>query len=352
MKSASKTADSLPSVTSPSPDPIVTTPVSTTFLYRVVSGSDKIYRASLDTATGEIFEHAPTATDVGDAPIALAVSPDHRFLFVGNNGGASVSTYSLNQTTGVPTFVSKFPTLSPTLKLLVDPLGRFLFELQNDFVVSYTIDINGGLSWQGATSIVNGGRAIAVDPTGKFLYKSSSSTGIQSYDINQTSGLLSNASALHGAASTSMKIDPNSGRMLAPMFGNSNVLNYMTSTSNNLLTFVSYLTSSGIFPYYDLEFGDNGAYVYMLNQYSSALDAYSVHPTTGALSKISSVSFPASCYPQTLTVIPTGTFAYTACTDTSGKTFGVRIRPGGLLELADSSYVTGLGGNSVVSVTF
>lgn len=255
------------------PSPIVATPVSTTFVYRVGSNADQLVYASVDLATGALAEHGSISLGAGSAPTALAVTPDKRFLYVANGGSNSISLFNLNGTTGVATFAAASPTLASPIGLLMDPLGRFLFCLEGSEILSYVIGGTGGLTWTGTTTIGSGARAIATDAAGRVLYKSSTGSGINSYSINQTDGELSSPGTLDAVAATSMKVNPATTRLFAPSYGNGDVLSYAVDPVGGRETFTRFISTGNSFPYYDLTFDASGAYVYLLNNYLGLIEA-------------------------------------------------------------------------------
>lgn len=140
---------------------------------------------SIAPATGALAEVAgsPFATEFG--PIALSIDPAGRLLYVLNSASASISGYTLDPLTGVPTPLSSSPYLATTATgyprfMVIDATGRYLYVVVcNDFrgdsynVLAYAIDSKtGALTPLSSSPITTGKNPVAVvsDPTGRWLY--------------------------------------------------------------------------------------------------------------------------------------------------------------------------------------
>lgn len=348
------TGESGSTPTNPSnPSPIVTTPTSTTFIYRVGQSSDKIYRASVNSNDGSLSELPATDLTTGDAPSFAAVSPDKKYLFVTKYGSKTVDTYSLDQTTGEPTFIYSYATTNPPLKVRVEPQGRFLYVVEYDRVENYIIAANGSLTWFGGVGVGYDGKDVAFDATGTKIYIVATGTGLRSFDISATNGTMSNGSNSTGISLNAIKVDSTNNRLYGPYYSDNKILNFTIDPSTGLFTFVNmYTADSTIFPNYDLALNAAGTRAYMVNNYLGLVQSYSVNTTTGIFTLLNTVSLPSGCQPRSLEMLSTENFLYTGCTDTSGKTFVTKIESDGSISSASSTVRTDLTVQSVLSVTF
>lgn len=79
---------------------------------------------------------------------AVHLTPDGRFLYGANRGHDSIAIYSVDQQTGLLTFVAHQPTLGNTPRDFdIDPTGTFLLaaNMASDTVIVFRIDPNTGL---------------------------------------------------------------------------------------------------------------------------------------------------------------------------------------------------------------
>jgi 6-phosphogluconolactonase len=149
-----------------------------------------------DAGTLTNFSGSPLST--GDAgaqgPVAVAVDPSNRFVYVANESGQSIAAYQFNDANAFapiagPGFVfgTSDAGSGPT-SLAIEPTGRFLYATLGPasfgmqvagVVVGYQIDPStGALSEVNVPVTVNGTSSMggsilqgaAVDPSGQFLY--------------------------------------------------------------------------------------------------------------------------------------------------------------------------------------
>ena len=182
-------------------------PSGTGFMWVVTDGDQKVisYNVSLSTgATSLVGTSQPT----GLGPIAIALTPAGDALFVANRDDNTISYYSVNSDGTLPTpcpnpkpancnTVAAGPVVGTPVALAVDPSGKFLFVAnqasQGVFPPPNTPDTVAVFSIQSGVlkpigsfpSTGNGPSALAASPTGNFLYVANRFTGtvsILSYD--------------------------------------------------------------------------------------------------------------------------------------------------------------------------
>lgn len=342
-----------PSSTPATPEP-PTPPVSTTYLYRVGTATDKIFSANVNLSSGALIEQNTVNVTSGSQPNSIAVTPDRKFMYVSYYSTSKIALFSLNSSTGVPTYVNEYLTL-PSLKLVMDPLGRFLFVLQNVQIVCFTIDsATGAIHLTGGVNIVSGGSGIAVDSTGRFLFKGSQSSGINSYSIDPWFGGLTQVGTTMAAPGSAFRLNPANSRLFAVKPGG-DMLNFSVDTSSGLLTFTDFqpVTTSSSFSYSDLAFNAAGTTLYALKGFDGRIEAFTVNLTTGNLTALNSVNLPSGCDAKSLSLPANGNFIYSGCTDSSGKSLGYAINPDTSLgSLAVTSTVSGMSVNEGILVTY
>lgn len=356
VTSAMDPTPSTPTAADPSfpGSPTPPAPVSTTYLYRVGMATDKIFWANVNLNSGALLEQGSVNLASGSQPNSIAITPDRKYMYVGYYGTSKIALFSLNSSTGAPTYVNEYLTLQ-SLKFVMDPLGRFLFVLQNVQIVCFTIDsATGAIHLTGGMNIVSGGSGIAVDSTGSFLFKGSQTTGINSYAIDPFFGSLTQIGVTVGAPGSAFRLHPANNRLFAPKPGG-DMLNFSVNTASGLLTFTDFqpVTTSSPFSYNDLVFNAAGTTLYALKGFDGRIEAFAVNLTTGNLTALNSASLPSGCEARSLSLLANEKFIYTGCTDSTGKSFGYAINPDTSLGAAGAtSTVSGMNVNDSLLVTY
>lgn len=147
---------------------------------------------------------SPTSSS-GDSPQAIRVTPDGKFVVVVNQGTSSsictlncVSVFSLDSGTGALTEVPSSPFASGDGPgaVAIDPSGKFVFvgNTAGNSLSAYTIDASGNLTPVAGTPVALGTNAqpasIAVDPGGKFVYVSIVGKQVAGFAIDASTGAL------------------------------------------------------------------------------------------------------------------------------------------------------------------
>jgi 6-phosphogluconolactonase (cycloisomerase 2 family) len=151
------------------------------WLYVVDGTSNMVFAFSIDQSTGALTAIG-TGTATGSSPLQVLVAPNDQFVYVINSSAAgSVSVYSINTTTTPgaltaltgPTTVLNAPAFSA-----IDPASAYLFvpTSGDNTIVPFTIGTDGTLTagtpftFTPALTTSDFLKAVAVDPTSKFLY--------------------------------------------------------------------------------------------------------------------------------------------------------------------------------------
>jgi 6-phosphogluconolactonase (cycloisomerase 2 family) len=176
-----------------------------------------------DAGTLMNFTNSPIATTPSGSldPVAVAVDPSNRFVYVANMTGQTIAAYQfndLNQFAPIAgsQFIFTIPTIagSTPTSMAIEPTGRFLYvsvigTSSAGVVVSYGIDpTTGALSEIGTPLIVpaQGGTVggplygtlvgLTAEPSGKFLYAALNNESAEGasilvqFDIDPTLGTL------------------------------------------------------------------------------------------------------------------------------------------------------------------
>jgi 6-phosphogluconolactonase (cycloisomerase 2 family) len=224
-------------------------------------GNVSVY--SIDTGSGALSEVAGSPFGAIDHPTSLLITPSGKFVYVTNPviGAVTIFTFS----NGVLTELAQSPVFSGAgaAALAIDSGQRFLYVVNpsatNPFVTTlgnisgFNIDPNTGdlteMLGSPFTSTVGNGSgptAIAVDPSGRFVYAVTpgSSDSVWCFSINATNGQL-----------TAVTTSPFS------------------------------LSAGGVFAFFD----PNGSYLYIGGP--TGVSGYTYNLSTGALTAISGSPF-------------------------------------------------------------
>jgi hypothetical protein len=160
---------------------------------------------SIDQTTGALTSLGSIRSS-GNGLSDVAVDPTGRFVYVVSHYPFGVtSIYSINQTTGILTSVGSLGAMlnytdAGPAQVAIHPSGKFFFHTGNGGynyggIGVYYIDPITGLLVPGPGEVGPGGflgvYPLAVDPSGKYLYSTVTSTkSLYVYSINQYTGVL------------------------------------------------------------------------------------------------------------------------------------------------------------------
>ena len=167
-------------------------------------GLDKIlvYRFKPDQHL--LLTNNPPAGQVapGSGPRHFAFHPNHRWLYVDNEMGSSLTAFNFDSATGALKEFQTVSTLPPDCKVQntaaevqIHPNGRFLYVSNrgDDSLVVYRVDENSGrLTWQGRQSSEGKTpRHFTLSPGGSWLLaENQESENVTVFAVNQQDGSL------------------------------------------------------------------------------------------------------------------------------------------------------------------
>ena len=244
------------------------------------------------------------------APVGLSIDPAENFLYVAATHG-SVSVYQINDLSGELTEIDGSPYLvaDSVSSVALDPSGRFAYVAESNFangtesgcppspsnpyttcIAVFAIDsTSGALTYIPGSSIMTGGGAMIIDPSGKFAYVAASN-GIVAYAIDPRSGVLS---AIGGEPTASapgpLAIDP-FGRFIYAT--GANTISAYAIYLNGALKAVSSSPFPESSPFGIFSFDPTGRFVYYVaNDQSPRIYGYVIDSVTGGLTPISGSPF-------------------------------------------------------------
>jgi 6-phosphogluconolactonase (cycloisomerase 2 family) len=299
---------------SPSPSPVVT---YKHFVFVANTTENTISSFEENPDTGALISVGPAVnTDAG--PTGLAVHPTGKFLYVVNGTAATTQVFSINKATGALTAVGSSVS-SGARSITIDPTGKFAYVVQYgpspaSSIYMYSIDSSTGaltpaspatisVSAGGGYGLIN----LVVNPASTYAYLSNNHDNIiHVYSINSTTGVLTASSTLNPASDNPAGPDHVTGLTMNSsgtyIFGNNNqtpggVDTYAINPSTGALTHSSFLAQSG-----SQGLGGAGAAAGALDPTGKcffsaggsvlSVYAFSVNPSTGALTLVNTYSGP------------------------------------------------------------
>ena len=241
----------------------------------------------------------------------------------------------------------------------VTPSARFAYVANsaNSTVSMYAVDSTTGQYHY--TGYVNTGTtplSVTVDPTGQFAYVANSGDGTVSvYSINQNTGRLTavGTAVAAGTLPLSVTVDPTGQFAYVANYSSNNISAYTIDQVSGALTEITGLVGSpfaaGTKPL-SVTVDPTGMFAYVANSGTdNNVSVYTINQITGALTVVGSVA--AGTKPLSVTVDPTGMFAYVVNqTDNNVSVYTINQTTGTLTELADSPFNTGSTPASITTI--
>jgi len=161
------------------------TAIAGSFLFVPNSASNDVSVFKIDPTTGVLTPVAGSPFATGNHPlfpgntngIAVAATPDGRFLMAASNGSANVAVFSISSTGALsPIAGSPFPTVGNTNAIKISPDGKFLaVSKSNSFIVTpsklemFSIASDGSLTSLGGLE-TGSPAGLDIDCSSRFLY--------------------------------------------------------------------------------------------------------------------------------------------------------------------------------------
>jgi 6-phosphogluconolactonase (cycloisomerase 2 family) len=252
------------------------------------------------------------------------------FVYVANRGSNNISAYAMNPTTGTLTPLRGSPFSSAVgtpNALAVHPTGKFLYvaPFGGGSVEAYSIDTHGALTQVPGSPFAtdSGAISVAVDPTGRFAYVANLfADDVSGFTINQGTGALTPISGSpfpSGSAPHGVSVDP-LGRFAYVAscgygqgcngVGPGSISEYTIDPVTGALTAVSGSpVGAGQNPFF-VTADPTGRFVYVPNPGSGNISAFAITPGVGSLTQTPGSPFSAGVQALGAAIDPTGHFAY------------------------------------------
>jgi 6-phosphogluconolactonase len=255
----------------------------------------------------------------GTTPYSITVVPSGLYAYVANSGG-TVSEYTISSGVLTPNIIAATVTAgSNPVSVTVDSTGQYVYVVNSvsNNVSEYTIGNDGTLAAMTPAKVTAGlsPYSIAVDPLGPYAYVANYGDGTVSEYTIGTGGVLTQLATISaGSNPYSVTVDPLGRYAYVANYGSNNVSQYSIGASGVLTAMTAGPVAAGSNPI-SVTVDPSGTHVYVAN-YSSGASAGTVSEysigTGGALTAMTPATVAAGPNPESVTVDPSGQFAYVA----------------------------------------
>jgi len=290
---------------------------SSSIVYVSLPSTNGIQAFRLDNRTGALTAVLGTPFLVGDAPTSMVLSASGSFLYVVNRNERDISLFKINSASAnLSEVLPRTPTgLSPT-SLTVNAGFAFVANQGQSTISIYSINGSDGKLTQTSPSPFLVGNqtnpsALAITPSGKFLYAASpslSSLFLLSVDSQGNLQQLPSSPLNLAKVPVAMTIDP-TGKFLYTANTDGTISALQIGSDGSLTAIPGSPFTAGTLPS-SLAVHPSGTILYVTNSGSNNISAYRIDSTSGVLTELNSSPFPSGSGPSFVSIDPTGKFLY------------------------------------------
>lgn len=351
------------------------TPLTTGDAYSVSILTQPRNQTCTVTSPSATMPSAPVSVSISCVAATAALADPYVYVVnASSTGTGGVSVYSSATATGVLTAQLSATTANGPSAIAIDA-GKFAyvanynsnslsaFSIANG-VFSALPDVDAGTAGT-QTSIATGTTpdAVVVHPSGKFVYVANHGSGtsagsISAYSID-ASGALSAIDADQAAGNQAtiatqngpraLVIDPTGAYLYVANESSNTISAYSINQTTGALISIGTPLATGTTPY-SIAMNPAGPYLYVANSGSSSdISAYTRNSTNGTLSPLTmgqgTMPVGTNIGPHSIVVDPAGTYAYVVATNspTSAQVWAYSIDTGGLLATPTGTYTFAAG---------
>jgi 6-phosphogluconolactonase len=331
------------------------------FLYASNIATNTISGFTVNPANGMLTQisGSPFPTPTGDT--SIAVSRDFRFLYAADFGLNQVSAFSVNGDGSLsPLLGTPFPAGNGPVSVVTHPTADFLYVSNQGSGEIMVFIIDPELTSSSSTPIGNAPLFGTMTSDGIHFYQTVSAVAqIAGFSVNATNGSLTpvNGSPFStGFFPRTIAIDP-AGKFLYATISSS-----FMGTSTSVYAYTIDATSGSLtaVPGSPFTAGENpasaavdvsGRFLFVANNANTAngnsVSAFSIDSDTGVLTPIPGSPFPASHFPLFVATDPSGQYVYVGLDNSPGiAAFVINQSTGTLTPMAGSPFP----GSSVWSI--
>ena len=164
------------------------------YLFTTNFSANTAGRFSIDSQTGTVTSLGTAATATN--PSYLASDSRNRYLYVSTNAAASINGFSISEANGALAALpgSPYTAASQTLGIAVAPGDAYLFVAQEtgNSVRSYSINADGSLTIGTTQAAGTATRGLAIHPSLPYFYVTNTgSSNVHGYEYNRSTGAFS-----------------------------------------------------------------------------------------------------------------------------------------------------------------
>jgi 6-phosphogluconolactonase len=280
---------------------------TSTHLYAVNEGDANVASFSIDQKTADLtfINRLPSG---GDGPAFISVDHSGKYAMVANYDGGNASVFPIGANGSLGTATDNKSTGKYTHNFVTDPTNKFAFvvSLATDMVSQFSFDTTSGKLTPNSAPTVKlpagtGPRHLAFHPNGKFAYliaETEYSLTAYSYDaalgqltsLNNSLSLLPAGADGTGNTGAEVAVAPSGNFVYGSNRGNDSIATFSIDSTTGKITFVGTIPSGGKVPW-DITLSADGKLMLVANE-SGNVTSFSVNVTTGALTKLKSITIP------------------------------------------------------------
>ena len=317
----------------------------------VNNGNILAYR--INAATGVLSPINDSSFKTLDYPEYITVNPKGTFVYVTNSGPNNIPAHPSNPNafTGNLSIHSINPilgSLTPITGKQLTPQGSGLIKINSAGTYAYQFDEAEGAvivysvnSTTGVLTTIAGSpykvghtpSNVMFDPMDKFVYAVNKLGTVSSYHINAATGGIITGNETSSSFDVSLVPEPyainSAGTFAYVAKGNGTVLAYRINPSTGLLSPVAGNPYAEGFQPISITVNPAGTFLYVVNEgkpsnrgytedmndpcnpyFGCSISVYHISTTTGELAQIKGSPFATDGLPKSITISPTGAFAY------------------------------------------
>ena len=258
------------------------------------------------------------ATSVGSGPQTLAIDASGKYLLITNTFDNNVSVFSLNSGSGAITLLNSYPAVPGPTDMVISPSSNYVYianpSATGGLITAYSLDsATGNLTPIPGSPFVSGQgvAGMAIDSGSRYLYAANKVDGtVSAFTINPANGSLAKiVGSPYSLVTTgtpapqALAIDPSGAFLYVANQGTNNVSAFTITNGTGQLTAITGSPFSvGTAPVFILA-EPAGTYLYVANQTSTNVTGFTYDSTTGKLTTITGSPFTVGSAPASLEIV-------------------------------------------------
>lgn len=336
----------------PTPNLPITTKAKAKFAYTGNQGAS-LSGYSLDTVTGTLSPLSGFPLTIGANPTVTAVDPQNRFLFVGDIALDKLHVFAIDGSTGALTEIgaSPYDTVREPVAIAIDPSGTHVYVASqgSNSVGGFTLSATGVLTLISGSPFATSGTQeagddVVINAAGTFVYVQDLSN-IYAYNVSATSGALTLAQTIAGPKGMGgIAIDPHGTYLYAVRPGTNSILAYSINSATGLLTSAGSSSMEEQDGAYTISISPTGLFAYTIEK-NNYLVSYSLK--NGTFLPVGNVY--AQVFGEKIGIDPSGNFVYVpqACSTCPSGIYNVVHE----FSISSSGALTKISGSPVAAGT-